>query len=219
MSDDDSLESFWKDLVPIRSEPPPAPAEGLIKVVGGKATDLDASLELACAKATHELAQRFEVHRGQPMTTELLAQIISVGVKTFMEKWREGLKGQDLAGLIEIVLEGQSLPLEELRGFVRALPTALLERVARSALGAASGTHGLMAIEHARRAGSLRDYTLGQDSGRLYAEFTHSHTQEGEEGNTVRFYLDDEFQIPETPEEQVAAALSAVSGAVPAEDP
>jgi len=196
--DDDTLESFWQDLRPVNLAPR-QPEEGLIKVHSGRVTDLDASLEMACAKATQELGTLFARHRGVSMTHELLAEVVATGVKVFMEKWREGLKGADLAGLVEIVLEGQNLPLEELRGFVRALPTPLLERVAKSALGTASGTHGLMAIEHARRNGSLRDYTLGQDSGKLYAEFTHPREPGGQEGETIRFYLDDEFHVPETP--------------------
>ena len=196
--EEDPLESFWQDLRPANLAPRPLD-EGLIKVNSGKVTDLDASLEMACAKATQELSTLFARHQGVMMTTELLAEVVATGVRVFMEKWREGLKGSDLAGLIEIVLEGQSLPLEELRGFVRALPTPLLERVAKSALGAASGTHGLMAIEHARRAGTLRNYTLGQDSGKLYAEFTHPQAEGEQEGETIRFYLNDEFHVPEEP--------------------
>ena len=188
MSDDgDSLESFWKDLRPVGPRPT---VEGLITVNSGKVTDLDASLELAREKTNHDLAQQFQHYSGQRLTTEMLAELVAAGVKTFMTSWREGLKNHDLAGLIELVLAGQDLPLDDLRGFVRALPVSLLERVARSAVGGASGVHGLMAIEHARRSGRLREYTLGQDSGRLFAEFGH-------EGHEVRFFLDDEFELPE----------------------
>lgn len=185
--DDDSLESFWKDLRPVGPRPP---VEGLITVNSGKVTDLDASLELACEKTTRDLAQQFRHYSGLILTSDMLAEIVSNGVRTFMNSWREGLKSHDLAGLIELVLAGQDLPLDDLRGFVRALPLTLLERVAHSAVGSASGVHGLMAIEHARRSGRLREYTLGQDSGRLYAEFSH-------QGSEVRFFLDDEFQLPE----------------------
>jgi len=185
--EDESLESFWKDLRPVGPRPV---VEGLIVVNSGKVTDLDASLELACEKTTHELTQQFQHYSGAMLTTEMLVELVTTGVKVFMNSWREGLKSHDLAGLIELVLVGQNLPLDDLRGFVRALPSSLLERVARSAVGGASGLHGLMGIEHARRAGHLQEYTLGQDAGRLFAEFGH-------QGQEVRFFLDDEFELPE----------------------
>ena len=192
MSDEDTLESFWQDLHPVR------PRGGVDPRQQRKSTDLDASLKLACEKATHELTQQFADLDGQLLTLEILGHVISTGVKIFMAKWREGLKEQDLACLIEIVLEGQSLPLNELQGFVRALPSPLLERIAKSALGRkATGTHGLMALEHAQRTGLLNDYVLGQDSGKLYAEFTHPRSPGEPGGERIRFYLDDEFEVPQ----------------------
>lgn len=188
------FESFWADL---RAKKGPV-TKDVIQVVGGRTSDVGDMLNIACEKAAFELAKKFRQYSGVSMTTDLLAEVVSTGVRIFMEKWHEGLRGHNLAGLIEIVLEGQSLTPDEMRGFVRALPRSLLERISSSALGSATGIHGLMAVEFARRQGEVRDYTLRPESGRIRVEFVNQQGQE------VSFYLDETFKLAEHPEPTAA---------------
>lgn len=183
------FESFWADLR-VRRKPVTKDA---IQIVGGRTSDVGDMLNVACEKAAFELAQKYQRYQGQSMTTDMLAEVVSTGVRIFMEKWHEGLRGHNLSGLIEIVLEGQSLTPDEMRGFVRALPRSLLERISSSALGSATGIHGLMAVEFARRQGEVRDYILRPESGRVLVEFVNR------EGQEVTFYLDETFKLIEQP--------------------
>lgn len=179
MSDDLELEEFWKDLRPNRI------------VLVKDSTDPKGPLLLASELAAHELATRFAKWVGQELTAEILAQIVSEGVKTFIEKWSESLKEQNLSGLIEIVLEGQKLTPEELKGFVRALPDSLVERIVGSAVASGTGITALMALEHHHREGTLRtDYAIEQQHGRVVVRFTPT----GRSGE-ITFGLYDEFSL------------------------
>jgi hypothetical protein len=183
------FEDFWADL---RARKKPA-SKDTIQIVGPRASDVGGMLNIVCEKASFELSQKYSaLLGGRPLTTEILADLVSTGVRVFMEKWHEGLRGHDLAGLIEIVLEGQSLSPDEMRGFVRALPQSLLQRIASSALGSATGIHGLMAVEFARRQGEVQDYVLRSDSGKVVVEFVNRG------GQQASFYLDETFKINES---------------------
>jgi hypothetical protein len=163
-----------------------------IRLVSDKASNIEDALTLACEKTSFLLAQKFKSWVGQPITTERMVQMISHAVQIFMEQWHEGLRNQNLAGLIEIVLEGQDLPPDELQGFIRALPKSLLERIARSALGSATGVHGLLAIEHAFRKTGVPVYTIARDPGsanRICVSFTDTDDQQ------VKFFLDETFDL------------------------
>jgi hypothetical protein len=181
------FESFWADL---RARRKPASGE-TIQIISDRSSNIEGMLNVACEKAAFDLAKKYEPYRGKAMTTDMLADVVSAGVRVFMEKWHEGLRGHNLAGLIEIVLEGQSLTPDEMVGFVRALPRSLLERISSSALGSATGIHGLMAVEFARRQGEVREYILRPDSGRVLVEFVNRDNQE------VAFYLDETFKLTE----------------------
>lgn len=176
----DELEDYW-DLVRVKSP---------IRRVSDKASDIEGQLELACEKAIFDLKQKFDKHRDEKLTQELLGEMIAQGVRLFMKHWLEGLRSKNVAGLIEIVLEGQKdLTPAEMQAFVRALPQSLLQKVCESGLGTANGVHALIGVEHARRRGEVREYTLGRDGFRLWVKF------ENAAGNEVHFFLDEPFEM------------------------
>jgi hypothetical protein len=123
-----------------------------------------------------------------------LSTLISKTVGVFMEKWYEGMRGQNLAGLIELVLQGQQLSPVELKGFVRALPQALLERIVTSTIGATGtygkGLHALMAVEIHLRKSAIRDYTLSKEGERLHIEFI-----DPKRDAIVKFFLDEPLRV------------------------
>jgi hypothetical protein len=181
------FESFWADLRPKKR----LPTKDEIRIVSGKAADLGDMLEETCVKVASELTRKYQKHHGESLTVEILTDIVSTGVRTFMERWHESLRRQNLTGLIEFVLEGQSLTPQEMTGFVRALPMSLLERICNSVVASASGIHGLMAVEHARRRGIIRSYVLQpKDWGKIEVEFINR------DGQKVSFYLDEGFDLP-----------------------
>lgn len=178
MSDD--LEEYW-DLVRVKSP---------IRRIDDKGSDIDGQLELACEKAIFDLKQKFDSIKGQPLTVELFSEVISQGVRFFMQHWLEGLKSKNVAGLIEIVLEGQKdMSPAEMQAFVRALPQTLLEKVCKSGLGTANGIHALIGVESARRTGEVREYTIGRDGPRVWVKF------ENVAGEEIHFFLDEPFDM------------------------
>lgn len=175
----EELEDYWDD---IRATSP-------LRIVKN---DLDGQLQLAAEKAAFDLAREFDEHAGKTLTGELFGKMVAMGVRQFMKHWREGLKSHDLAGLIEIVLEGQDLSPDELQGFVQALPASLLKRVAASAVGTANGLHGLMGVEVARRDGDVIAWSFVKDSTRrdtLKVRFTDKRER------VMDFFLDDPFEL------------------------
>jgi len=180
MSDDDIWDDFESCWAELREKSP-------IRVVTTKASDLRSQMEIACAQTSFELAQHLKTLQGKSLADpQVLSDLVSKAVVTFMEKWHAALRGQNLAGLIELVLEGQDLTPNEMRGFIQALPESLLNKVVESAIGTATGVHALMALEVHLRARSIRDYTLGKESLRTYVEF-----HDPGHNAMVRFYLDD----------------------------
>jgi len=154
--EDQDLESYWKEL---RNQP-----ERKIRLAG-KATDFREGLEAARLKASYDIATKFAARAGQPVTVELLGEIIAHGIETFMTHWYEDLRKREPATLVEVVLEGQNLRPEELKAFVRALPNTLIERILEvGAMGSTgSGIHALLAVEAHFRANKGRDYELRRD--------------------------------------------------------
>ena len=179
----------WQDLLPglmtIREERLTKQLEEASKVAQQKV--LDAIAETSKSELAKRLREEFPP--GSPLTQENMAHMIALGVKLFMESWLETLKSSDLAGLIELVLEGQDLSPEEVKGFVRALPTSMIDRIVGSALGTASGAHALFALESHRRKGSLgKDYEiLKLQNGRLAIQLP----LEGD--NMAVIHLNDEY--------------------------
>lgn len=180
--EDVDLESCWQDIR--------RPFPSFIK--GSKAdSKLKESLEAAYKRSNERLSEKLQKHGGKTLTPELLAEIVSTGIALFMEEWHDGLRRQNLSGLVGIILEGQDLTASEMGDFVRAIPYSLLERICKSAVSSATGIHGLMAIEFARRNRSIRHYNIVQNGDRAYVEFTDLSDR------TVSFYLDEDFELNE----------------------
>jgi hypothetical protein len=184
MDDDDDLETYWKD---IRRHP-------VVVTASDRPGDLRGQLLLASEKAGFDLAHKFKEYNGQPVTPELMAMIVAEGIRSFMDKWYDGLRKQNLSGLVEIVLEGQGnhLSPEEMQEFVRALPSSLIMKVVESAMGSATGIHALMALEKHRRVG-LANYSIAKVGGSVQVRFT------GPEGQEVSFGLYEAFDLDATP--------------------
>lgn len=178
---DEDLEDYWADLKPPQT----------VKIVGTRGSDIDGLMDLVAEKTIFDLTQNIRTkYQDRETTPEILAEIVSHGVRVFMKSWREALRHQNLTGLIELVLEGQGLNAEEIQSFVRALPMSLLKRIAQSAVGTGSGTHALMSLEVIRREHGVQ-YRVGSTGSRVWAEFEHPPS-----GHTVQFFLDEAFSIP-----------------------
>lgn len=183
MTDEDlDLEECWDDL---RRKSP-------ILVVRDQPSNLKDALTLVTEKTAWHLIQESADLKGQLLTPAILGTIVAKAVRVFMEQWYEHLRGQNLAGLIEIILEGQDLTPSQMGQFVKAIPTELVRKVAQSAVGSGTGIHGLMGVEHARRTGQISDYSIGRDPGsdnRVYVRFKRG-------GKDVEFFLDEHFELP-----------------------
>lgn len=165
-------------------------AHSPIRRVSNKPSNIEGQLELACEKAIHDLTQEFQDRKGQLVSLELLSDMVAHGIRAFMKHWLDGLRNQNLAGLIEIVLEGQKdMSPDEMMGFMRGIPTTLLEKIATSGLGTASGIHALIGVESARRRGEVRRYKIARDGFRVYVKF------ENVAGDEIQFYLDEPFEV------------------------
>lgn len=181
---DDDLEAYWGEIRP----------ESPIKVIRlDKPSRIEDAMAYASETAAHDLATECQHFLDQPMTPEILGTIVAKGIRLFMERWVKTLRGQDLAGLIEIVLEGQDLSPHEMKNFVQSLPTRLIQRMAEASIGSGSGTgiHGLIGVEAARREGRVPDYSIGRDPGsdnRVYVRFQR-------EGRDIEFFLDEYFKV------------------------
>jgi hypothetical protein len=203
MSDeDDDLEDYWSDLQ----------KKQIIQVVSGRASDLKSQLEMASAKTAFDMTPMLAEYANRPLDSETLSKMITKTVETFMLKWYEGLRGQNLSGLIELVLEGQDLSVEELRGFMRALPVTLLRRILDSAIGATgtsgTGIHALMAVEMHLRQRGIPDYTLTRIGGRLHIEFT-----DPKRDALISFFLDEMHEHDDSsPDRPGADRLNATLG-------
>lgn len=149
----DDFADYWADLRPeIRVRPTQ------------KAT-VESDLEAVSASTLKKLTEHLVPLQGHPLTTELLAQTVVTGLRMFMSEWYENQRKHDLGVLLEIILDGQKdLPIEEIRGFIQALPRRLIDRILKELRGQATGLHALLSLEVRRRDGLLRDYTLSYDA-------------------------------------------------------
>jgi hypothetical protein len=174
--DDESIDGAWDILERRLVLPTESPFQ----------QDLDAA-----ATHTHTVVSTFVTSLGQvPVDGEVMGKITTLAVRTFIESLQSNLKGRDLVGLLSLVLEGQGLEGPELKGFIRALPDKLLQRILDSVLGAANGIQALMAIEwHYRQGRLFADYSLGVTSqGQVYAKVPRPNDEE------IVLYLDDRFE-------------------------
>ncbi len=175
------LQEHWKELRPKSS----------ITLVTNRASDLLSQLTIVSAKTTFDLKKYADGKwTNRPFTGELLADVTAKGIEIFMQKWYEHLRSQDLAGLIEVVLEGQQLSPGEMKGFLQALPQSLLERIAKASVGTVTGVHALIAFEIHRRRRGITDYILLKEGERTKVIFTDPVRQV-----TVDFFLDQAFEV------------------------
>lgn len=185
LKDDDTLEAYWEE---VRVKSP-------IRIVNTAASNISDTMELACVKTIFDLRQSFQAELNHPLTDTLLLEVLTRAVRRFLEHWKNGLADQNVSGLIEVVLQGQGLSTVDMKGFVRALPTSLVIKIAQSGIGISNGVHGLMGVECAFREGRLTgDYIIGRDvsNDKVFIELTHNS---GGEPRQVRFTLDEEFPI------------------------
>lgn len=176
---DDDWDVFLKDI--------PIPEEYPFK------KDLDEAAEVT----KKEIIAFVDGLGHQPLNGETFGNIIAKAVHVFLACLQDRLKRKDLVGLIGVVLEGQGLNPEELKGFVRALPDKMIDRMVTSVLTSASGIQALLAIEwHFREGNLLADYSLGVTAlGRMYAKIPQPNDEE------IVLFLDDQFDgIPPKPE-------------------
>lgn len=183
----DKADEEWQDLQECWKELRPASP---ITLVTTRASDLQSQLVIVAAKTTFELTKYTnEKHNHKPLTGELLADVTAKGVELFMQKWFEHLRSQDLAGLIEVVLEGQQLSPAEMKGFLMALPESLLDRISKASIGTVTGVHALIAFELHRRKRKIIDYQLSKEGLRTRVDFNDPVS-----GTPINFYLDEAFE-------------------------
>ncbi len=165
---------------------------GKLLLVTDHASDYKSQIEIARAKTSFDLETFSKSYLGKELTSEVLNELISKYVATFLANWRTGLREQSILGLIEVILENQDLTPEELRKFLGALPESLLKRLLKAASDShtANGVHGILAVEVHCRDGLVSDYTIGRESGRFYVEFVDARTE-----GTVRVFTDDFFKV------------------------
>ena len=171
MSEDLELESFWADLT-----------GSTIRLASDKFC-MDDLLEEARLKASFDLSS---MYMDKELDKKDIPEIVSRGIRLFISHWYEKLRSQDLAGLVEFMMEGLQIPPLELSQFMRTMPKSLVNRVVDSITGSASGMHALYVLEWHRRSGSLEDYRLSNDSGRIRVSFQNPK-------GPVSFMLDERF--------------------------
>ncbi len=171
------LEAFWKRL-----RPPRAPEEPR-----GKGWDLRAAIMRAGAAANIELLKMFE-----GLDPKIVSMVATTAVRVFLEAWYEELRQGDTVSLVGVVLEGRDLTVEELKSFVQALPSTLLQRICDFPSPHASGLQALLAIESERRKKLAPDYLLSRDplDDKLVVTFYPVQAR----GEAVTFKLDESFE-------------------------
>jgi hypothetical protein len=95
-------------------------------------------------------------------------------MQTFMARWYEHQKHYDLGYLMEVILESQKdMPLDDIKGFIRALPVGILSRLLNQSKGQMTGLHALLSLEVKRRSRELNDYEIRFDPDhRLVVSFS-----------------------------------------------
>lgn len=185
VSTDDELEVYWRDLRLSTVE------------VSSQKTPLEQMLDAAALATFESLRTTYKSKGftgGNLNEPEFLAKVVVTAVRQFMSNWYEAQKKQDLGVLVEIILEGQDVSVEDLKGFVRALPRSIVNRILGELRGQATGLHALLSIEALHRDGSLRDdYTLRIDMNKKLVVSFHPKQEEG----SLSFTLQELFAGPD----------------------
>ena len=183
MPSDEELEEYWEALRP----------KPLIQVVSDRPSELSDILDLVCEQTIHNVRNSLEMYL-RPLTEQdhrMVEEIVARALRSLKTNWLKELEDKDLSGLIEFILQGQSLKPSEMREFLHALPRSLLARICDSTLHTATGIHALMGVEVARRDHIISDYRIVQDKRRIRVTFTPST------GEVVVFHLDESFELIE----------------------
>lgn len=182
----DELESYWTE---VRDLPK-------ITIASGRAANLREVLEVSALKTLASLPNALRDYQDKVLTLEGLHGLARVVLDTVLKNWLRDVGGFDSASLIEVVLAGQSLPLNELKAFVRALPETLLNRtVEQGSIGSkGTGIFALLAVEWFFRQNKGRDYELSRDNDGVLLVRTWPAQLNGQ---PLSFRLDEKFRIDE----------------------
>lgn len=176
---EDDLDVFWDDLKSKAVRTPQEAPKSDLEL-------LDIASEQVRVTLTEFVRKKYD---RQSVTAEMLADIVTKGMESFISRWRTVVTNQSLGGLIQATLASSDLSHGEIQEFIRALPLKILERLV-VVEGPPTGVNYLLSLEYLRREGSVA-YVLGRENSRVWAEFSHPKTKE-----VVRFYLDEAVRLP-----------------------
>src|SRR5574338_358920 len=185
MPEDTELEAYWDELKQAR-----------LVELSGSVGDFRDSLRDAAAKTAADLQlQFFKELVGRQVGSEEIGRLVATAVELFLKNWYEDLRHRDPASLVEVVLAGHTIPVEELKGFVRALPLSLVERIVKQGglSDSGSGIHALLAVEWHHRQQKGVDYQLHRDPMDSKLVVTTFPAKLG--GRPLTFRLDEKFEI------------------------
>lgn len=186
MPTDDDLDSDWHIL------------RGDVPKVSLILNDIPSLLTTAKAQTAYGMSRK---HRAASL--EDWKRFVDDGVEMFQTHLRATAKTLDPAGLLEVVLSVQNIPADELKGFIRALPRTLLDRIIQSDLaGHAKGIHALLALETLVRDNLETDYRLlALPSGGIEVEVLPRTGAQvaAPRDRVLRWRLDEQFSTTTTP--------------------
>jgi hypothetical protein len=172
-------EEFWEDL---RNRPAPPPSA----VLPPEHDDF-VLYDKAHHATVEELKAKFQQYDGQPVTSEMLAAMISAGASTFFVQWKKA-QASEARGLFGCLMaSADGMTPAEIQALVRALPRTLLDRSLANLSGVMLGYHGLLALESHRRDGKLDNYRVVREvDGRIAVDFYSPQLRK-----PMRFFLDE----------------------------
>jgi len=155
---DEDFDRLWDELQGEKRNP--------VIVFGGKPRDYMYGLEEAAAKAEFDMRVYLASLGPNPsVTNDVLTRLVTRGIHAYMRHWYDAYRTQDVAGLVEFIIDGLQLPPSELKGMMRAFPRSLIERVVKGVTLAGTGTHALFALEWHYREGNLpMDYEIYREA-------------------------------------------------------
>ena len=185
-ADDSDLAEYWADL---------RPAPPQVRLSGNNLPSLQ---EMAVAQTVQDMQAWAQKSPHLIRNETFVAELVNRTITTHQDHLTRNAKRYDITGLIEVILSVQNLSAIELKGFVRALPRSLLERIVQADLGAtAGGIHALLSLEVLFREGRESDYQLtALPSGGIQV----SLRPRSRPGEILQFRLDETFSLSPTPE-------------------
>lgn len=153
--DINELEEYWRDLRVGKIAVTPS-ADGPETVIDRAV----AKFQMALPDLLRE-AQFANNATGLGPLTNLLTESLRFFALSLYEEQRK----QDVSLLIQLFLEGSAnIGAEDLKGFLRALPRSVLDRVLNHTEGSRSGLHALLSLEVLFQDGMLeKDFEVRRD--------------------------------------------------------